>query len=422
MFNTLTEAKDWIENSHRFGDKLDLKRMEIACEILGHPQRAYPTIHVAGTNGKGSTASYIKNILVEAGYKVGLYISPYVVKFNERITINQDYISDEDIILYANRIKELWDFVYEQYQEAITFFEILTLMAFLYFKEKQIEIGVIEVGLGGILDATNVITPLVSVITNISYDHMKQLGDTLESIALNKLGIVKQNGALVTSDQNECLFQLFEDYTKSKNASLTRVDYAKIKDIEVGEITKFNYKGISYTVKLPGIHQVKNGALAVEVIDYLKPFLKKEVSEEAVKQGLFNTFWPGRFEIFNHNIILDGAHNTGGFASLEETVKMMYPGKKIKCLLCMMKDKEHEKVIHELDQIVDEFHFTQIEYPRRADALTLYEESHHPRKYIHEDFKEAIDSLSDLNKDEILLITGSLYFISEARKLFVVEK
>lgn len=421
MFNTLTEAKDWIENSHRFGDKLDLKRMEIACEILGHPERAYSTIHVAGTNGKGSTASYLKNILMESGYKVGLYISPYVVKFNERISINNDYISNQDVIIYANRIKELWDFVYENHQEAITFFEILTLMSFIYFKDKQIEIGVIEVGLGGTLDATNVITPLVSVITNISYDHMKQLGDTLESIALNKLGIVKQNGALVTSDQNESLFPLFEEYTMKKNALLKRVDYSKLNQVEIGEVTKFHYKNEPYVVKLPGVHQVKNAALAIEVIHYLRPLLKREITETSVKNGLYNTFWPGRFEIFNHNIILDGAHNTGGFASLEETVKIMYPGKKIKCLLCMMKDKEHSKVINELDQMVDEFHFTQIEYPRRADAITLYEESNHPKKMVHEDFKSAVESLSHLEKDEILLITGSLYFISEVRKLFVQD-
>lgn len=417
MFKTLTEAIEWIENSHRFGDKLDLKRMEISCEILGHPENAYPTIHVAGTNGKGSTASYIKNILSEAGYRAGLYISPYVVKFNERIAINNDYISDEDVILFANMIKKIWDQVYEVHEEAITFFEILTLMAFLYFRDQKIDIGVIEVGLGGTLDATNVITPLVSVITNISYDHMKQLGDTLESIALNKLGIVKQRGALVTSDENEELFPLFEAYTKSKKASLNRVDYSSIKDVQVGEITSFSYRDHTYSIQLPGAHQVKNAALAIEVIRYVSPFLSLPISEDNITNALYKTFWPGRFEIFNHKIILDGAHNIGGAITLIKTLQTMYKDKYIKCLFCMMKDKEHLKIIHEFDQIVDEFHFTQIKYPRRADAITLYEESNHPNKFVHEDFREAFEQCSKLNENEILIVTGSLYFISEIRKL-----
>lgn len=419
MFNTFNEAQEWIENSHRFGDKLDLKRMNIACELLGHPQKAFRSIHIAGTNGKGSTTNYLKNILVDAGYKVGIYTSPYVVKFNERIGINDDYISDELVLKYANQLSELWDKVYNEYQEAITFFEILTLMCFLYFRDEAIDFGMIEVGLGGLLDATNVIFPVVSVITNISYDHMKQLGNTLESIALNKLGIVKPSVPLVTSIEEVSLFPLFVEETKKKASPLTIIDFTKVNNVQVGECTSFTYKGKEYRLRLPGYHQVKNAVLAIETIRVFASELSITIPEECIYSGLYRTLWPGRFEIFNHQIILDGAHNIGGIQSLETTVKAMYPDKYIICLFCMMKDKEHFKVIKDLDKIVDEFHFTQIPYPRRADAMELYLESDHPNKFIDLDYQEAFRNCSKLKDNQILLVTGSLYFISEIRKLLV---
>ncbi|MDY0023874.1 MAG: Mur ligase family protein, partial [Candidatus Izemoplasmatales bacterium] len=198
MFKTVSEAQNWIENIKRFGSKLDLKRMEKVVEILGHPEKSFKSVHVAGTNGKGSTSTYLKSILAQAGFKVGIYTSPYVVKFNERIAINDEYISDDDLVKYANILYPLTEKMLLE-DETVTFFEILTLMSFLYFKDNQVDYAIIEVGLGGLLDATNVIIPEISVITNISYDHMKQLGNTLESIALNYLGIVKDNVPLFTS-------------------------------------------------------------------------------------------------------------------------------------------------------------------------------------------------------------------------------
>jgi dihydrofolate synthase/folylpolyglutamate synthase len=422
IFTTFQEAQAWIENSHRFGDKLDLKRMNLACELLNHPENSFQSIHVAGTNGKGSTANFLKNILFEAGYKVGFYTSPYVVKFNERIGINHDFISDDDVIKYANELSVLWEKVFTDYNEAITFFEILTLMAFLYFRDQQITYGVIEVGLGGLLDATNVITPVVSVITNISYDHMKQLGNTLESIALNKLGIVKPGRPLVTSVEEESLFSLFKEYTLNLGSSLTMIDFTQVSDITVGEYTTFTYKNETYTLQLPGFHQVKNACLAIETIQTFKQALHIEIKVNEMKRGLFSTLWPGRFEIFHHQIILDGAHNIGGIESLEKTLLAMYPDKYIKCLFCMMKDKEHYKVISDLDEIVDEFHFTEIPYPRRADAEELFLESNHAFKFVHHDFVEAFETLSILKPNEILLVTGSLYFISEIRKLLVPQE
>ena len=422
MFQTFAEAVEWIENSHRFGEKLDLSRMNLACEMLGHPERQFKSIHVAGTNGKGSTTNFIKNILYDAGYNVGIYTSPYVVKFNERIGIAQDFISDDDVVFYANQLNTLWNQVYETHHDSITFFEILTLMAFLYFRDRKVDFAVVEVGLGGMLDATNVIDPLISVITNISYDHMKQLGNTLESIALNKLGIIKPHRPLVTTEDNPQLHPLFKSVTQANHSKLTIIDPADMTDISVGITTDFIYEATRYKLRLTGKHQVKNACLAIKCIEILTELKEISVNGRNIYQGLWMTEWPGRFEIFNHNIVLDGAHNIGGIESLKASLRLVFPTQKIKCLFCMMRDKEHFKVIGELDTVVDEFHFTQINYYRSALASELFEESHHECKFIHENAKATFMELrSSLKADEVLVVTGSLYFISEIRPLLFLS-
>jgi len=419
-FLTFADAKTWIENIHRFGDKLDLTRMQNACGLLGHPERSFKSIHVAGTNGKGSTANYIKNILFDAGFKTGIYTSPYVVSFNERIGIDDYFISDERLLGYANFIREFWEDYQKQFGEVITFFEVLTLIAFLYYRDERVDYAVIEVGLGGLLDATNVIVPEVTCITNISYDHMKQLGNTLESIALNKLGIVKQDVPLVTSVEDKHLFPLFYSETAKKNARLKIIDFTQVDLVSVKQLTTFRYRSQLYELKLPGFHQIKNATLAIEVIRTLRLRNHLKISESNIRKGLKITTWPGRFEIFEDRIILDGAHNIGGIESLRLTLSAVFPDSRVICLFCMMADKEHQKAIAELDNFVDEVHFTEIDYPRRANAVDLFNESHHPAKYVDLDFREVFARLKgSLKEHEVLLVTGSLYFVSEIRRLIV---
>ena len=415
MFTNFQEAKDWIESSIRFGDKLDLSRMKIASHYLGNPEQKFRSLHVAGTNGKGSTTNYLKNILKRHGYKVGIYTSPYVVKFNERIGINDQYISDEQIVDYANQVRVVWDKVMELHNDSITFFEILTLMAFLYFADQGVDYAVIEVGLGGLLDATNIITPEVSLITNISYDHMKQLGNTLESIAWNKLGIVKHSIPLVTTECNEQLQPLFISVCQERQSEISFVHLEEASDIVLGETTQFQYLGHTIRLQLSGLHQVKNAMLAIKAFLVLAERKNFNIDWRNIYQGLEETTWPGRFEIFQHQIILDGAHNIGGAQMLRTAILAMYPNKRIIGLFCMMKDKEHEKVIELFDSLFDEFHFTQIGYKRSATAQELALESHHPKKFVHENVQTAFEACSKLAEDEILVITGSLYFISEIR-------
>jgi len=418
MFKTVEEAQVWIENIKRFGSKLDLKRMEKVVEILDHPERSFKSIHVGGTNGKGSTSTYLKKILSHAGFKVGIYTSPYVVKFNERIGINDDYITDEDLVHYANILYPLTEKMLEE-DETVTFFEVLTLMSFLYFRDQKVDYAIIEVGLGGLLDATNVINPEISVITNISYDHMKQLGNTLESIALNKLGIVKDNVPLVTAIENINLFPLFAEVTAEHNSRLKIINFDMATNIVVKEVTTFKYQENQYMLNLTGYHQVKNAILAIETIRLLRILNHIQINENDIYEGLKTAFWPGRFEIFNKNIVIDGAHNIGGIQALIKSAKSVFSGKYIKCLFSVMRDKEHKKMIEELDNFCDELYFTEFEYQRRADAEELFLESSHYHKSFHKDYKDIFFKLSDLKENEVLIVTGSLYFISEIRKLLI---
>lgn len=415
MFTDVKEAIEWIESVKRFGDKYDLSRMELACRMLGNPENKVDYIHVAGTNGKGSTVSFIKQILLEAGYQVGTYTSPYIVRYNERITYNNKDISDEDLLQYINRVNSLYHEVIQKHNQIITFFELTTLMAFLFFADKKVDYVVCEVGLGGRLDATNVITPLISVITNISYDHMHVLGNTLEEIALNKLGIVKAGIPLVSTVVEPSLKELFINYTTKIGSPCIIINDKDISDIQYGSQTNFNYKGQAYNIHLLGNHQVRNAVLAIESILQLNLLKKTDVAPSTIKLGLLHTFWPGRLELIG-NIVLDGAHNIGGITALQESMESLFQNKRIKVLYTSMVDKEYDKIIPILDSMADEIHFTQFDYPRCETAINLYNRSTHSKKHLQEDALKAFTVLKDLKQDEILLVTGSLYFISLIRK------
>lgn len=415
MFKSIEEGITWIESIKRFGDKLDLYRMEIACKELGNPENNLNIIHIAGTNGKGSTVSYLKHILLEQGYSVGTFTSPYIVNFNERITENYNDISNEDLLTYINKVNILYFEVFDKYDEIITFFELVTLISFMYFNDKKLDYIIYEVGLGGTLDATNVITPIITGITSISFDHMATLGDTIEEIALNKLGIVKEGIPLVTTVIDEELSQLFVVYTNKLNSELTVVNRDLIDVKEYGAQTSFLYKGIDYSITMLGTHQVVNACLAIEIINQLIKLKKTEVSLSNIRMGLFNTFWPGRLEMFG-NVIIDGAHNVGGMTALKDSVEALFKGKYVKALYTSMADKEYFDIIQILDSFVDEVHFTEFDYPRCETADNLYIVSSHPHKFKHSDSIKALNELKNLKKNEILLVAGSLYFISLIRK------
>lgn len=422
-FKTIDEFIDFVENQHRISKKMTLAKMEYYCELFGHPERSFKSIHVGGTNGKGSVVSYLRHILNESGYHVAEYISPYVVCFNERIMIDGKYISDEDCLKYANMILDQYPQFEKDGVEPPTFFEYVTLMAFLYFRDcPNLDYAVIEVGLGGLLDATNVITPMASVITTISFDHMKILGDTLSEIAYNKLGIVKKGIPLISGVKDESLRKQFREHTGKTNSSLVFTDFDQIKVLSSNlEGNRFLYKDQEpYETKLLGTHQIENAALAIEVINYLRSNGLVSVTDQELRAGLKKTSWPGRAEIMHTNplIILDGGHNIDGITRICEFINFLKKDKNVRGVFAVSADKDKEKMIEVIDHTFDELIFTQFSYKRSDEAYHLYELSKHSKKSYQKDIKKIIDDVLK-EPDVVNVFLGSLYFVSEVRPLLM---
>jgi len=406
VFKNKDEAIFYIENIKRKEKRTNLNRMHRALEMLGNPERAYKVIHVAGTNGKGSTVSYLTNILMEAGFSVGSFISPYVIKFNERIMYNLSYISDEDLVKYANIIYDL-KLKLEEEDEVITFFEFITLMGLLYFKDKHVEFAVVEVGLGGVLDATNIFDHALRIITNIGFDHMNALGNTLSEIADKKLGILHENEKLISA-VDESLLKQFEDHSKELNSCLYWVN-KDIKDIkESFNGVSFKYKNEEFRTPLLGIFQAYNAALAIEAVRQIMP----DISSRTIQSALDKTVWPGRLQIIKHKpiILIDGGHNIHGIDAVVKSIKGL-TNQKIHVLFTALKDKEIDKMLRALDEIASDYIFTTINDSRASSIMDILSVNQKPYKAI-DDYKEALSYLDNFGPDEIILVTGSLHFIS----------
>ncbi len=422
MFTNIIECLNFIQSQRRTSSK-DLTKMFKLCEVYGNPQKGLKYVHVAGTNGKGSVVAYLREILCESGLKVGSFTSPYIVKFNERITLNKEFISDDLIIKYTNEIISKYDYLEMKGIDKPGFFSFITLMCFMYFRDVQPDICLIEVGIGGLLDDTNVIEPLLSIISNVSYDHMNVLGNTLYEIGTNKLGIVKQGIPLVTIENNE-IHDLIVSTCFEKKAPLTIVNPNQITNIKLslGQTT-FVYddsKNENYevTLNMSGKYQTENAAIVIEACNYLSSYYS--ISKNNIISGLKNAFWPGRLEIIQKNpyIIFDGAHNIDGITRLHEFIKSFKEQYYITLVLAISANKEKKEMIMEIEKDVDEIIFTQFVYKRSEDAETLYNFSLHHNKYLEYDYKKIVKQ-AYLNNDKhhMWIFSGSLYFISEIRTI-----
>ena len=411
MFEQVKEALDWLYAQKKLKKREDLSRIKYCLELL-NIQKSYKIIHIAGTNGKGSTACFLKNMLIKLGYKVGFFVSPYVLCFNERIQINHDFITDERILFYCNQLYKLATNYYTEYQDTIPFFELTYLMALLYFQEMQIDYAVIECGIGGRLDATNALDSDIAVITNIGYDHMAQLGNHLEEIALHKLGITRTNRPCFTAVDSS-LKELFLQYA-AKNSVDMHFIVDEVKNIEAKETLSFTFKKVQYETSMEAYYQAYNASLAIAVILYLFP----NYPTNLLKDVVFTTSWPGRFEFVRENVILDGAHNIDGILALVKSIQLRFPFKKVKVVFTALHDKEIKTMLHTLDLIADCYCFTTIE-DKRATEVSYFEQFTKKPYQLVSNYKDAINSsFKDLKDNEILLITGSLHFISLARVLF----
>lgn len=424
MFKNIQECISFIETSQRKSAK-SLDHMKQLCEVYNNPEKGLNYIHVAGTNGKGSIVSYLREVFYNANYNVGTFTSPYIECFNERITFNKQFISDDLIIKYTNEIISKYDYLEANNIELPSFFSIVTLICFMYFRDVKPDVVILEVGIGGLLDCTNVITPLLSIISNVSYDHMNVLGETIHEIAFNKLGIVKKDVPLVTIS-NELINDLIIETCNKNNSNLVLVNKNDIKNvsINIGE-SIFDYKDFkNIVIKMSGLYQTENASIVIEACNLLKN--KFNLSNNNIINGLKNTFWPGRLEVIKKDpyIILDGAHNIDGIQRLHEFIKSIKKDfNNVVLVLAISANKETQKMIEEIETDVDRIIFTSFNYKRSEDYNVLFEYSKHPYKEKTENISLLLnESLNNNDNKTIWIFSGSLYFVSEIRKQFIVNK
>jgi len=424
---TYNEAMSYIVGTYKFGSKAGLERIKRLLEILGNPHEGLKFVHIAGTNGKGSLTAYMSSVLEKAGYKTGVFVSPYLQRFSERIRIGHEEIPDEDIVENILKIKDAIGIMEQESDDHPTEFEILTAMAMLHYKKNHCDIVVLEVGMGGIIDSTNIISDessIVSVITTIGFDHMKYLGNTLTEIAEKKAGIIKKNGRVILYPQVPEAMAVVDKTVAEKNAVLEKLskdDVNIVSETIDGTIFDFGgFKGLE--IKLLGSHQVYNASLAVMACKALneKGF---KISEEILREGLKCARWAGRFEIVNRNpmVIIDGAHNLEGALGFANGLKHYFGGKKITFLCGLLTDKDYPAMLEPFIPIAKRF-ITLTPDSLRAlpsEDLRDYIRQYHDNVEAKANVKEALEhALSTGTADDIICVFGSLYYIGYIRDYF----
>jgi len=413
-------ALNFIMRRELFGIKLGLENITKFLNRIGNPQNNFRAVHIAGTNGKGSTAAFIESILREAGYKTGIFTSPHLVDYRERIRVDGRQIEKKYIVDFVKKYRHLIS------RNKITFFETCTALAFSYFADKKVDIAIVEVGLGGRLDATSTLTPIVSVITDISYDHINILGDTLKKIAYEKAGIVKKNVPTILG--------LMKPEPRTEIARVCRdrksaLDYLRPSHLgRNGRPFKFDYNngGLSLNnldSSLPGEHQVKNAALALRVVEALKPY-GYQVGKRQYRRGLKKTEWPGRFQLIDTpgrpKIILDVGHNPAGIRALVDTFSKMYPGRKADIVIGFVRNKNLEKSIGYIQPITARAEVVRLNTHRTADPDEVASYFNRSKKVtISESVVDSTKKLVESARpDDIIIVCGSHYAVGD----FVANK
>lgn len=418
------EALEYIHNTLKFGIKLGLHNIEVLLELMGNPHKKLKFVHVAGTNGKGSTVAFISSILIESGYKVGIYTSPYLERFTERMKVNHDEISEDELCNITQFVKSKVDIMIAQGENHPTEFEIVTAIAFQYFYENNCDIIVLEVGLGGRYDSTNVIdTPLVSVITTINYDHMYILGDTLPEIAYEKAGIIKAGGDVVAYPQEDAVKAVFREVCSEKSAKLQILDFSNIKLLDFSmdgqEFDFEQYKSLK--ISLLGEHQVKNAAVAIKASEVLinKGF---NITTTSLEKGLLKAKWKGRFEIINRvpPFIIDGAHNEECARVLVDALNKYFPDKGKILIFGVLKDKDYKSIIEIVAPYASQFITVTPESPRALNAreLAIIIASYCKNVLVSDTIEEAVRTSIDMATEaDIICAFGSFTHIGIIREL-----
>ncbi len=441
MDSLYQKTLDWIHATSRFGSKLGLERILRLLTILGNPQNQVKHLHVAGTNGKGSVTSMLASALYAAGYRTGMYISPYLEDFRERISLNGKMISKEALVRVAQSVKSAVGQVIDEGYDEPTEFEIVTAAAFLYYAQEACDYVALEVGLGGRFDATNVVTPLVSVITTISYDHTDRLGDTLEKIAFEKAGIIKPGVPVVTGAVEPEPFGVISRIARENGCSLTTVgEVGSGTQVTWNEVSRsldgqvidvfgpgFEYRGLR--IPLLGKHQQQNAAIAVAALEATMATSRSpiHIDRKAIAAGINRTVWPGRLEVLSKNplVILDGAHNPAGAKVLSEAMRDV-PRRNLICVYGILGDKSYPEATSYIVPMCDKMILTTPDTPRALEPAVLKTEvelhigqSTNPSAkeiIIEPDMARAFDlALGEAGRDDAILCCGSLYLVGPLR-------
>ncbi len=415
---TYEQAIDYIHGVEWRGSKPGLSRTIELLQKLGNPQDELKFVHVAGTNGKGSTCAMLEGILRENGYCVGLYTSPYVYRFNERMKVNNISIGDAEL---AELVKEIKPYA-ESMQDSPTEFEIITALTFLYFKKKNCDIVVLETGLGGELDSTNVIkTPVLTVITTIGYDHTEYLGGTLEKIAQAKAGILKKDCPLVFYGGSEKICEVVLNRAKELNVNVKIPEFSKIinykSDIGGQQIGYLQYEKVN--LHLVGKFQQKNATVAIECAEILRE-IGYNLDRKKISEALGKVSWQGRFEVLSQNpmIILDGAHNPEGVRSAVDSLKMLFPKRKIHFLIGVMADKDVSNMIEMTDEVADSYITVTPNNARSMNAEELASRIGRGARAC-ESIQDGAKELIRRSKEGIGCVLGSLYMSADVRESII---
>jgi dihydrofolate synthase/folylpolyglutamate synthase len=421
------EAVKWLDSFQQFGMKLDLERIRELSRFLGNPEKKFQSIHVAGTNGKGSVCKYIASVLNKAGYKTAVYSSPHLITLRERFEINNEYIDEESFSNIVSKIKD----IVEKNEIKPTYFEICTAIAFEYFSKNNVDIALIEVGLGGRYDATNIINPILSIITNISDDHQHILGETLEEIAFEKAGIIKHNTPVITAATGSCL-EVIKREAKKNKSEVYFVDESKIKETTRNQsLQNFEINGLiknyNLTTNNIGEFQKINIAIGITTIELLQMngFF---ITDEAINQGIKEFKLQGRMQIIQTNpiILCDGAHNIEGVKYLKKTIQNNFTYDKLIIIFGVMSDKKISDMINVLKDTYDFLIITKPDNPRSAkpeDVLKIIKNKSLKKYVLTNSVSKAISKAVDIsNKDDLIVITGSLFTVGEALEFFLNDE
>lgn len=411
-FTTVAQCEAYLFTLRGGGKREEpLAMMHTLLAALGHPEQRVPFIHVAGTNGKGSTVNFMRELLQEAGVRVGAFTSPHLQRMNERMTINGQMIDDAALITYVNTIMA----IVEEQKLTPNFFEVMTAITWRYFADKQVDIALIEVGIGGRIDSTNVATPLVSVITSIGFDHIDLLGERIEQIAAEKAGVIKPHVPVVTAVTQREAQRVIQTIAHEQHASYYAFDEQfsfQADGMQSGQFIT-EAQRIPLVLTMLGAHQQRNAAVAIQAVLLLNDIT---LTHTQIQRALKRAMWAGRFEEVVSGVFVDGAHNEQGTEALIATLTAAFPQKRYHFIYAAMHDKDHAKSIARMDAIAATIAFTSMPLPRAATAQALADESTHTYKQVVANWQHYIEQyMKTRTEDDVFIVTGSLYFISEAR-------